>query len=116
MPVTVQRPTEALWSSHLSFTGGQTAQTIRSPSTGAKTLYVKRIIITVDAGATAGTITVYDNSDSGSTRLYKGKPSAGTPFVIEYSEPRPLAAAGNTLYYTTGASVTGEILAEGYEK
>jgi hypothetical protein len=113
--VSAGQPPATPWHSHVSFTGGQTAQVIRTP-TASKTSFIQRVIVTVDSGATAGALTVYDNTDTASTRLYKGKMTPGSPFVITYNPPRKLAAVNDVLYYTTGASVTGELLVDGYEE
>lgn len=108
-----QTPT-ALWSSHIAFTASQTAQVIHTPASG-KTAFIERIIITPASGATAGPINIFDNTDASGTQLYFGTPTPGTPIVLEYKRPRPLSAPNNVLKYTTGSSILGDFVVEGFD-
>lgn len=112
--VTPGQTPAALWSVHVAFTASQTAQVLRTPGSGKKT-YVERIIITPTATATAGPINIFDSTDTSATQLYFGTPLPGIPVILEYKRPRPLSAVNNVLKYTTGSSITGDIVVEGFE-
>lgn len=102
---------QAPWKSHVAYTASQTAQAIRTPTAG-KISFIEGFIITPNG---AGVVTIYDSTDSATTRLYKGTTPISGPLVFMPARPIPLAAVNDILAYTTGAGATGDIVAWGYE-
>lgn len=98
------------WRVHVAVTASQTGTAIRTPTSG-KTTYVLGFTLTLTV---TGVISIFDSTDSSTTRLYKGSPIVGTLTVI-YEFPEPLAAANDVLSFTTGTGITGDLTAWGYE-
>lgn len=98
------------WRVHVAVTASQTGTAIRTPTSG-KITYVLGFTLTLTV---TGVISIFDSTDSSTTRLYKGSPIVGTLTVI-YEFPEPLAVANNVLSFTTGTGITGDLTAWGYE-
>lgn len=98
------------WRQHIAVTASQTGTAIRTPTTG-KTLYILGWMLTLTV---TGIISIFDNTDSATTRLYKGSPPVGN-LVMNYHFPEPLAAINDVLEFTTGTGITGDLTVWGFE-
>ena len=98
------------WRVHIGITASQTAQVVRTPTTG-KTSYILGFILTL---TTSGSFTLYDNTDSSTTELYKGTPPIGNVTLV-YHLPEPLAAVNDVLDYSSGSGTVGDLTAWGFE-
>lgn len=98
------------WRQHVAITASQTASVIRTPTTG-KTLYILGWMLTLTV---TGVISIFDNTDSATTRLYKGTPPVGN-LVMNYHFPEPLVAVNDVLEFTTGTGITGDLTVWGFE-
>jgi hypothetical protein len=96
----------------VAFTASQSAQAIRTPTSG-KQSFVQGLIITQIA---SGTVEVYDGTAGATADLYNGTMPAATVVHIPFNPPRPLSAVNNLLRYTTGSGATGDIVAWGFEQ
>jgi hypothetical protein len=100
------------WKAHVAYTASQTAQTIHAPASG-RTVYVEGFIVQPTA---SGTLTIFDNTDSASTRLFSGTLPAGlSPIIVTPTKPIPLSAANNILKFSSGSASTGDVTAFGFE-
>ena len=112
LPVCPYPSASTFWSSHVAFTASQSAQAIRTPTSG-KQSFVQGLIITQIA---SGTVEVYDGTAGATADLYNGTMPAATVVHIPFNPPRPLSAVNNLLRYTTGSGATGDIVAWGFEQ
>lgn len=103
--------TRTPWKSHIAFTASLTGQVLRTPTAG-KISFIEGYTIQFTG---SGPLTIYDNTDSSSTRVYKGTGAATTQVTVCPATPIPTSAANNVIYYTTGAGAVGDISMWGYE-
>jgi hypothetical protein len=103
--------TRTPWKSHVAFTASLTGQVIRTPTAG-KISFIEGYTIQFTG---SGALTLFDNTDSASTRIYKGTGAATTQVTVCPATPIPTSAANNVIYYTTGAGAVGDIAMWGYE-
>ena len=96
----------------VDFAASATAQAIWTPASGKK-FVITDIIISCSA---AGTITVFDSTDSTANRVVKGYFSANGGIDHPYSKAFVSAAADNILKYTTGTGIAGSLTIWGYEE
>ena len=95
----------------IDFAASETAQAIWTPATGKK-FVITDIMISCSA---AGTITVFDGTDSTTYRVIKGYFAANGGLTHNYRKPFESAAINNVLKYTTGTGIAGSITVHGYE-
>lgn len=95
----------------VDFTASQTGQTIWDPAAG------KKFVITdYDLSfSSAGTITVFDETDDAAGRVIKMYGAVNGGGIHAYKMPRKSSAADNVLKYTTGAGAAGSLTIIGYE-
>lgn len=103
--------TRTPWKSHVGFTASLTGQVIRTPTAG-KTSFIEGYTIQFTG---SGALTLFDNTDTATTRIYKGTGAATTQVTICPATPIPTSAANNVIYWTTGAGAVGDIVMWGYE-
>ena len=96
----------------VDFTASQTGSTIWTPNSG------KRFVITdYDLSFSgAGTLTVFDGSDTTANRVIKMYGAVNGGAVHAYKMPWRSSAVNNVLKYTTGAGAAGSITFNGYEE
>ena len=112
-PLQVQNaPSTGFWRQHIAYTAGQSAQAIRTPTSG-KTTYVEGIVIKSSAG---GTLRIYDSTNADSNTLFMGTLGASDTVVITPSRPMPLSAVNNVLRYDSGTGAAGDVTCWGYEQ
>ncbi|HTB10940.1 MAG TPA: hypothetical protein VK752_05190 [Bryobacteraceae bacterium] len=105
--------TQTTWKNHLVISPSQTAAVVHTAA-GGKTSYIEGYTIYFSASGT--TFTLFDNTNTPTTTLYaSGSPPAFLSVVVCPARPIPLSATGNSLAYTTGASVAGDITVWGYD-
>ena len=95
----------------IDFAASETAQTIWTPTSGKKFVITDMII----SCSAAGTITVFDSTDSTANRIVKGYFAANGGLSQPYSKPRTSSTADNVLKYTTGSGIAGSLTIQGYE-
>lgn len=94
----------------IDFANGQTAATIYTPPTGRKW-----VITDLDISlAAAGTIRIFDNTDTIANRVTQLIGAANGGKVRAYRKARKSAAADNVLKYTTLSGATGSLEISGY--
>ena len=95
----------------IDFTASQTAQTIWDPTAG------KKFVITdYDLSfSAAGAITVFDETDNTTLRVFKINGAVNGGAIHAYTKPYESATADNVLKYTTGAGAIGSLTLIGYE-
>jgi hypothetical protein len=104
---------QTAWKNHLTISPSQTAAVVHT-APGGKTSYIEGYIIFFSAAGT--TFTLFDNTNTATNTLYgNGSPAAYLSIVVCPSRPIPLSATGNSLAYTTGVSVAGDITVWGYD-
>jgi hypothetical protein len=97
-------------SKQVALTASQTGITVWAPASGKKFVARKVFLIV----SVAGVLTLFDQTDSATTILFKGTVPAGIwPFTFE--EPFVSASADNILKYTSGAGLVAEITVHGFE-
>jgi hypothetical protein len=112
VPTTPVPNAATFWSNHVAYTASQTAQAIRTPTSG-KTSYVQGLVIIPTGG---GTLEIFDDTAGATADLVNGTMPASGVFPIPFDPPRPLSAVNNVLKYTTGSGSTGDLMAWGYEQ
>lgn len=112
LPTTPVPSAGTFWSNHVAYTASQSAQAIRTPSSG-KTSYVLGLII---APTGSGTLEVYDQTAGATADLINGTMPASGVFHIPFNPARPLSAVNNILRYNTGSGSAGDVTAWGYEQ
>ena len=110
-PVSTVNSSATLIHKTVDFAASETAQAIWTPASGKK-FVITDIIISCSA---AGTITVFDSTDSTANRVVKGSFAANGGLTHPYSKSFVSATADNVLKYTTGAGIAGSITVSGYE-
>ena len=95
----------------VDFTASQTAQTIWDPTGGTKFVVVQAIL----SFSAAGAITVFDETDNTTLRIFKINGAANGGMAISFSLPVISTTADNILKYTTGAGAAGSLTVFGYE-
>ena len=95
----------------VDFSASETAQAIWTPTSGKKFVITDMVI----SCSAAGTITVFDSTDTTATRIVKGYFAANGGLSQPYSKPRTSSTADNVLKYTTGSGITGSLTIQGYE-
>jgi len=95
----------------VDFTASQTAQTIWDPTTGTKFVITDWVI----SASAAGTITVFDSTDTTGNRVCKLNIAANGGACKRYKKDFESALLNNVLKYTTGTIMTGSITVSGYE-
>ena len=103
--------TRTPWKQHIAFTASLTGQTLRTPTAG-KISFIEGFAIQFTG---SGSLTIYDNTDTATTRSYKGTGAATTQVTICPATPIPTSAVNNVIYWTTGAGAVGDITMWGYE-
>lgn len=103
--------TRTPWKAHVAFTASLTGQVLRTPTAG-KISFIEGFAIQFTG---AGALTVFDQTDSATTRVYKGTGAATTQITVCPATPIPTSAANNVLYWTTGAGAAGDLVVWGYE-
>lgn len=94
----------------IDFANSQTAATIYTPPTGRKW-----VITDLDISlAAAGTIRIFDNTDTIANRVTQLIGAANGGKVHAYKKNRKSAAADNVLKYTTLSGATGSLEVSGY--
>jgi hypothetical protein len=105
----VQRQT--LVKKTVDFTASQTSQTIWDPTSGKKFVVVQAIL----SFSAAGAITVFDETDDTTNRIFKINGAANGGMAWTAAIPVISATADNILEYTTGAGAAGSLTVFGYE-
>jgi hypothetical protein len=111
LPVQNQPSITGFWRAKITYSASATDQVIRTP-TGGKTTFVEGLIITPTAAGAE--LRIHDSADANAKYLYHGQPPLGS-IVITPSRPIPLTAINAVLYWSTGGSATGTVVAWGYE-
>ncbi len=96
----------------VDFTAGQTAQAVWTPASGKK-FVITDMIISLTA---AGTITVFDNTDSTANRVAKGYFTANGGLDHSCSKPFKSSTNDYVLKYTTDLTAAGSLVVWGYEE
>lgn len=99
---------------HIAFTASQTGATILTPTSGKKFVVTDYDISFSSSGA--GTLTIFDNTNSSSTILtvINGANNGGVSHAMR--KPYKPSAVNNVWKYTTGAGAAGDITLHGYEE
>jgi hypothetical protein len=97
----------------VSYTASQTGATVLDPTSGTRAV-ITDIIISASA---AGTVYLFDGTDSASTKITPTLSLAANGGVVcNFSKPSWVSAAtDNIIKYTSGASAAGSILLKYYE-
>jgi hypothetical protein len=103
--------TRTPWKSHVAFTASLTGQVIRTPTAG-KISFIEGFTVQFTG---SGALTIYDQTDSASTRINKGTGAATTLITVCPATPIPTSAVNNVIYFTTGVGAVGDITMWGYE-
>lgn len=91
----------------------QTAQAVWTPAGGKKFVVESLIFSSTSAGA--GSIVVFDNSDSSANTIAKLDLGNSQHIQIVFPGGHPSSTADNVLRYTTGAGADGYLTVFGYE-
>jgi hypothetical protein len=111
IPVQIARSETTRISTQLALAASQTAATLLDP-TASKKFVITSYILKVHG---AGTLKIFDETDSASTILLEGTMAVGDLFVHDFNIPWASATVDNILKYTSGAGLAAEISIHGYE-
>lgn len=111
-PITVTRKGggEVRVSTQLALTASQTGVTIVTPTSGKK-FGVRKIIL---VASVAGVLTLFDQTNSASTIIFKGTLPAGVT-ILDFDEPFISDTVDNILKYTSGTGLVAEITVHGFD-
>lgn len=110
--VTIQKgQSETRVTKTVALLASQTAAAVWTPATGKK-YYVRQMVVTVVG---SDTLQIFDGTNAAGNQIYQGTPPVGGIIVLNFSEPWPSSTANNVLGYTSGASLTGDVVVYGYE-
>ena len=99
---------------HIAFTASQTGATILTPTSGKKYVVTDYTISCSSTGA--GTMTVFDNTNSSSTILDVINCANQGGITHALRKPYKPSAVNNVWKYTTGAGAAGDLTMHGYEE
>lgn len=99
---------------HIAFTASQTGATVLTPTSGKKYVVTDYTISCSSAGA--GTITIFDNTNSSSTILDVVNCANNGGATHAMRKPYKPSAVNNVWKYTTGAGAAGDLTLHGYEE
>jgi hypothetical protein len=94
-----------------AYTASQTGGTVLTPTSGKKAIITD---ITISASG-AGTIVLFDNTDSASTEITPVLTFAANGGYVYNGRPITSAAANNVIKYTSGSGSAGSVLLHYYE-
>lgn len=95
----------------VSLLASQTAAAIWTPASG-KRFFVRQLVLTIIG---SDTLQIFDQTNAAANQIYQGTPPVGGIIVLNFSEPWPSSTANNVLAYTSGGSLTGDVVVYGYE-
>jgi hypothetical protein len=108
--------TQTPWKNHLVISASQTAAVVHTAA-GGKTAYIEGYSIQFTVAGSSGAVFVlFDETNTATTSLWAvTTPWAFLSVVCTPARPIPLSATGNSICYTSGAGMAGDITVWGYD-
>lgn len=102
------------WMIAYGFVGSGVNVPMYTPPPGF-TAFIEKLTVTIRAGAGGSLLSLYDQVDTPSTRLYYGRPAVGT-FTINFFLPQALSAPSRALLLNCESTSNGDLALSGFYK